>query len=81
MHLTKKHLALIAAISLITTFMIRFITILSIQDIYSCTTIDCLAQSQASTNVSIGIALQYVSLAIFAASLLMLIYRWVTKKK
>lgn len=81
MQITKKRLTLVAVGALIATLGIRLVTVFSIQDIYSCSTPNCSALSQADTAVSTGIILQYVSLAIFAVALLMLLYLWIAKKE
>jgi len=81
MQITKKRLIRVTVAALIATLGIRLITVFSIQDIYSCSTPDCSALSQADTKISIGITLQYVSLAIFAVAMIMLLYLWIAKKE
>lgn len=81
MHITRKLLGWTALAALTATVVIRLVAVFSIQDLYTCSTADCDALSSAGTKIDIAVALQYVSLAIFAVSLLAFLYLWVKKKE
>jgi len=84
MHPTRKHLKRIAIGAFVATFIIRLATVTSILSIYDCagSTADCSATlRQADIKVHIGSALQYITLAVFVVSFLMLLYLWMTKKE
>lgn len=82
MHPTRKRLKQIAIGAFVATFVIRLATATSILGIYDCAgpAGDCSGLRQADIKVLIGSVLQYITLAVFVVSLLMLLYLWVTKK-
>lgn len=83
MHLSRKQLMRIAVGAFVATCVIRLATVSSILNIYGCagSTADCSGLRQADIKVHVGSVLQYISLAVFASSLLILLYLWITKKE